>query len=161
MKIYTIIALLPIFLLSATTTTIAPEVSPKQLANEQFEKEVTMRVMTVKIKETGHKKDCANIRGSSGEIGCWQFLPSTLESLKKKHKIQVKGVSYEVQKAVAIAEIKLDLKNGLTVAQTLKKWNSGNLKPCSKGISYRINPKGVPYDSCEYIKEGLKIYQRL
>ena len=161
MKIYSIIALLPIFLLSATSTTIAPEITPTQLANEQFEQEVNMRVMTIKTIETGTNQDCANVRGGSGEIGCWQILPSTLEGLKKKHNIQVKGASYEVTRLATIAEVKLDMQKGYTLAQTLKKWNSGNLKPCSRGISYRINPKGIPYDSCEYIKKGLKIYKGL
>jgi hypothetical protein len=157
MKIYTLIALLPIFLFSATTTSIAPELSPKQLADEHFEQEVTMRVMTIKQIETGNKKDCANVRGGSGEIGCWQILPSTLEGLKKKHKIQVKGTSYEVQRLATIEEIKSHVIKGYTPAQTFLKWNSGNLRPCRKGV----NKWGVKYNSCEYVNKAIKIYSVL
>lgn len=157
MKIYSIIALLPIFLLSATSTTIAPEVSPQQLANEQFEQEVNLRVMTIKTIETGTNQNCTSVRGGSGEVGCWQILPSTLEGLKKKHKIQVKGMSYEVQKLATIEEIKTHVMKGYTPAQTFKLWNSGNLGKCKSGI----NSKGVKYDSCLYVNKAIKIYSVL
>jgi len=158
MKTYTLIALLPIFLLSATTTTLEPiSKSIPQTLEELIQKETIKRVQTIKIQETGSREDCAGIRGGSGEIGCWQILPSTFSALKKKHNIQVKGYSYEVQKLATIAEVKLDVIKGLTPAQTLKKWNSGNLRPCRQGI----NRWGIKYNSCKYVKEALTIYQSL
>jgi hypothetical protein len=157
MKIYSIIALLPIFLFSATSTTNAPVLSPVELETQRIEVETTRRVDTIKRIETGTKKNCENIRGGSGEIGCWQILPSTLEGMKKKHKIQVKGYSYEVQKEATMAEIKNHVIKGYTPEQTFKVWNSGNLRPCSRGT----NRWGVRYDSCKYVKEAKEVYLKL
>ena len=157
MKIYSIIALLPILLLSATSTTNAPTLTPVQLETQRVEIEVARRADTIKRIETGTNKNCANIRGGSGEVGCWQILPSTLEGLKKKHNIQVKGYSYEVQKQATIAEMKSHVLKGYTPEQTFKVWNSGNLRPCSRGT----NRWGVKYDSCKYVQEAKSVYLKL
>lgn len=158
MKIYSIIALLPIFLLSATSTTNAPTLTPQQIEQQRIETEVNKRMQVIKIKETRHIQDCANIKGASGEIGCWQILKSNLDKFKKEKKIQVKGYTYELQKMYTETIITDDVLKKLEPKQTFKKWNSGNLiYPCRKGV----NNKGVPYDSCEYTNSAYNLYIKI
>lgn len=145
------IILLSLLLSIPSATTTSP-VTDTMLQTIEAER----RAMAIKYIETKDDTSCIH-RGASGEYGCFQIMPSTLKGLAKKHHIEVKSFTYEVQKTLVIAEMKSQIIKGIKPEQTFKLWNSGNLKPCSKGV----NRYGVKYDSCRYIKDAMNIYNSL
>lgn len=158
MKIYTI-ALLPLFLMTATSTE-APTLTPAQVIelDQRITNEKIDKVMgAIKYNETKNDTKCLK-RGRDGELGCYQILPSTWKHLTKKHLGQVKGFSVELEKQVVKMEITelVEIKK-LEPIKIFKFWNSGNLNPCKKGI----NPNGTPYDSCAYVRDAMKVYKGL
>lgn len=93
-------------------------------------------------------------RGESGELGCYQFLPTTW-CLYSKEIIGYCARQTPInEEFVVMMMIEKWLRDDFTVEQIALMWNQGHLAQCSSGI----NEFGVPYDSCEYFKEMLKHY---
>ena len=158
MKLYSLI-LIPLVLMSATSTK-APELTPAQqieLDRKMTNETVQKTVKTIKHIETKNDTKCTK-RGESGEIGCYQFLPSTYNSLSKKHFKEVKGFTLEnEQKLVELEVIDLIEKKKLTPDKVFLYWNSGQYKRCSRGI----NKYNVPYDSCAYVDKAMTYFKGL
>jgi len=155
-KIYILILLLSIFLISRQLS--AQELLPYIYLDERMTNEKVNKIAdTIKYIETKKDTKCTR-RGRDGEYGCFQILPSTWNGLSKKHLGQVKGFSLELERPVVEMEIKdmLTLQK-LEPKQIFKKWNSGNLKPCKKGV----NKKGTPYDSCKYVEDAMAFYNKI
>lgn len=161
------IAILPLLLLSSTSTTptvaLMPAVTEVIATTTQatstvstIDIEVKKIADTIKYKESRNDTKCTK-RGRDGEYGCFQIMPGTWRNLTKKHLGQVKGFSVELERPVVEKEIKELLLQNLKPKQIFKKWNSGNTGPCSKGI----NKNGTPYDSCAYINEAMRYYSKL
>lgn len=144
----------------SATSTQAPELTPankveldRRMTNETVQK----TVKTIKHIETKNNTKCIK-RGASGEIGCYQFLPSTYNNLSKKHFKEVKGFTLEVeQKLVELEVIDLIEKKKLTPDKVFLYWNSGQYKRCSKGV----NKYGVRYDSCTYVVNSMRYFKSL
>lgn len=139
------------------TSTEAPTLTPAQVIelDQRMTNERVDKVMnTIKYIETKNDTKCLK-RGRDGEYGCFQILPSTWNTLTKKHLGQVKGFSAELERKVVKMEITelVEIKK-LEPAKIFKLWNSGNLSPCRKGI----NKNGTPYDSCAYVDSAMKVY---
>lgn len=162
-KIYTF-ALLPIIFMMTATSTVAPIMSPQDLVqldekttNEKIDRTVDKIADTIKYKETKKDIKCTK-RGLDGEYGCFQILPSTWNNLTKKHLGEVKGFTLELERPVVEMEIKeLITMKKLEPKQIFKVWNSGNLKPCSRGY----NKNGNYYDSCQYVQEAMAFYNKI
>ena len=153
-KLYLII---PLFLL-------LPIFIPDKAFNEEHVTNIPLKdivyvdLETQKIVETIKEKESrgnCNAKGASGEIGCFQIMPNTYRALTKKHLGEVKGYSTSTAEFVVYKEIyELKSKN-ITPKQIFQIWNQGTYtKPCIKGV----NKFGVKYDSCQYVKDAMKIY---
>lgn len=130
---------------ASSTIALEPEIEAKKIAN------------AIKMVETGGKDNCNKTPGKSGEKGCYQFLPSTFNTLSKKHFGIVKGFTQENEELVAVKTIEELTLKGFKVHDIAKYWNTGRLKGnCSKGV----NSKGVKYDSCAYIQKVVKEYNK-
>jgi len=144
-------------LLSSTSTVQMPATLPTiEEKPVTIEKQVENIAKTIKYKETKNDTKCTK-RGKDGEYGCFQIMPGTWKNLTKKHLGKVKGFSLELERPIVEMEIKSLLLQEMTPKQIFKVWNSGNTRPCSKGI----NKNGTPYDSCKYVREAMELYTKL
>ena len=100
--------------------------------------------------ETGGKCDA---KGKSGEGGCFQFMPDTWEGWSKRVLGYVAKQTPVNERFVALNKIQYHLDQGNSDAGIFLIWNQGNAGPCKRGI----NSKGVPYDSCKYRDNCLRI----
>lgn len=134
---------------------VIKEIEPVKIDLIIFDMETHKIVETIKQKETRGR---CNAKGGSGEFSCWQIMPPTWRSLTKKHLGEVKGYSTTTAELVVYKEIQdLQLKK-LTPKQIFQIWNQGTYKkPCVRGV----NSWGVRYDSCQYVKESMAIYNKL
>lgn len=120
-----------------------------------FDMETYKIAEAIKQKET--RGNC-NAVGKDGERGCYQTMTATYRALTKKHLGEVKGFSTTTQELVVYKEIEeLRLKN-IPVNKIFLYWNSGSYtRPCKSGY----NSNNVYYDSCQYVKDSMKIYNSL
>jgi hypothetical protein len=111
----------------------------------------------IKISETGFNENCHNIKGGSGEIGCWQMMPSTYEL----YSIQVLGYVAEPTPTNVeyIATVKLgQLAEQRPIDKVALAWNAGEkATKCSSGW----NKYKIFYDSCAYVEKTIKNYNQL
>lgn len=98
------------------------------------------------------------VKGASGEIGAFQFLPSTYKYLSIKHLGTTTPMTPENQERVAVASIYALLEAGHDEHGVAKYWNTGRATgKCSNGI----NKHGVRYDSCSYIQKVVSVYKTI
>ncbi len=100
------------------------------------------------------KGNC-NIKGKSGEISCSQYMPKTWQLYSKQVLGYVAPVNYTNDVYISSKKIQTWLNRGYNIKTVLLFWNAGeNAKKCNRGT----NSKGVKYNSCEYVKRGIKIF---
>lgn len=98
------------------------------------------------------------MKGLSGEISCSQYLPETWKLYSKEVLGYVAPVSKVNDIYISSHMIQKWLDNGKELNEILLIWNAGgNAKKCGKGV----NSKKVPYNSCEYVKNGIIVYNNL
>ena len=116
-----------------------------------------MIARAIKISETGFNENCHNIKGGSGEIGCWQMMPSTYRA----YSIQVLGYVAEPTPVNQeyIATVKLgQLAEQRPIDKVALAWNAGEkATKCSKGV----NRWNQPFDSCSYVQKAMNYYKQL
>lgn len=99
-----------------------------------------------------------NARGASGEIGAYQFMPSTWEKYSSEYAqsigqgAQSLDMTSENQDAVAKFKVKQWLDQGYQADQIASMWNSGSPEYTGK---VGINSKGVRYDVPAYVSKVL------
>lgn len=112
--------------------------------------------------ETGAPSpDAYTKKGASGEYGRFQFMPDTYKALAKKYLGDPNAApTIENQNKLVYSAIQDDKKAGLTPAQIMSKWNSGN--PNAYKQNHRgVNAQGVAYDTPAYVLKGSQIYQQM
>jgi hypothetical protein len=129
-----------------TSDTIAPK-SPITIKAEKL-------ALTIKIIET---RGNYQVKGASGEIGAYQFMPSTYKRLSQIHFGTTTPMTDQNQDRLAYLEIKSLIIKGYSERDVFATWNQGNRGQCKSGI----NKYGVKYDSCAYIQKGLNQYSKL
>lgn len=102
-------------------------------------------------KETNNADDCITHKGQSGEIGCFQFVPSTWAGYSKQVFGSVVEMTPENELAVVKGKVAGWLKQGLTPEQIFLQWQQGNYSQCRSGI----NKHGVKFDSCAYVEDAM------
>jgi hypothetical protein len=111
----------------------------------------------IKISETGFNENCHNAEGGSGEISCYQMMPSTY----KAYSIQVLGYVAEPTPTNVeyIATVKLGrLAEKYPMERIALMWNAGEgATKCSRGVN-RWNQK---YNSCSYVEKAMNHYKQL
>jgi len=93
------------------------------------------------------KGNC-DIKGKSGEIGCYQFMPSTWKSDSKRYLGYEARPSFINQQYVTAYKVQNWLDRGYTPYQIGLLYNGGEVKE-KKGI----NKYGVAYNSGAYAKK--------
>lgn len=121
-----------------------------------IDKHVVNIAKTIALVETNHSLNCNQI-GESGEVGCYQFLPSTWRSYAIDVFGYVAKQTPENTKIVVETKVKEWKSEGLTDRQIFLIWNQGSAGQCRRGI----NKKGVKYDSCAYADRALQILKEL
>lgn len=102
------------------------------------------------IKKVESGGDC-NVRGSSHERGCYQFLASTYAMWGKEVLGYVPAMTNATEEYVALKKIQGWLEDGYTESQIARMWNQGHTGKCSSGV----NKWGAKYDSCAYTQAVL------
>lgn len=146
----TIITLLLLVLVTPAGITTSDTIPQKGVITKKAE-DITL---SIKIVETGGKYE---VKGASGEIGAYQFMPSTYKSLSLIHFGTSTKMTPENQDKLAYLEIESMVKKGYTVRDIALTWNQGNKGKCKSGI----NSKGVKYDSCAYAEKVIKTYNKV
>lgn len=96
---------------------------------------------------TERGENCDHLRGASGEVGCFQTMPSTWKSWARTILKYDARPTYENQRYVVSRILEAWDKEGLTDTQKLWRYNGTDRKGnCHAGT----NAKGVKYDSCGY-----------
>lgn len=93
-------------------------------------------------------------RGSSGENGCFQYLPTTWVDRSIEVLGYVAPQTKINEKYVTLIVVQSWLNEGYSVGDVALKWNQGNTGPCIAGT----NSDGVEYNSCEYREKLLAYY---
>lgn len=105
----------------------------------------------------GAGKNCELI-GSSGERGCYQYMPGRFESVSKQVLGEILPFNRLNEEYVTLKYIQKRLNAGLTASQFALEWNQGNYKiACSAG-SYISKGKKVEYNSCAHNKNFMLAY---
>ena len=86
--------------------------------------------------------------GASGERGCFQFMPGTWKYWSTHVLGYVADMTPITERYVALHKIQYHINQGYSDSQVALIWNQGNPSPCKAGV----NSKGVPYDSCKYVR---------
>lgn len=94
-------------------------------------------------------------RGQSGEIGCYQYMPSTWNAYSTEILGYVADIETE-QHNITEAKIASWLEEGYTAREIFLLWNQGHSGPCKSGV----NKYGVSYDSCAYANEGMSLLEQ-
>lgn len=110
--------------------------------------------LAIKTAETGGRYE---VKGESGEIGAYQFMPSTYKKLSIIHLGTSTQMTPANQDLVAKKEMERLLREGYTERDIALVWNQGHRGKCKSGV----NKYGVKYDSCAYVNKVLKIYNML
>lgn len=114
----------------------------------------------LKSAETGSElKGCKSI-GTSGEQGCYQYMPGRFETISKQVAGEVIPFNLVNEEYVTLKYIQKRLDAGLTPSQFALEWNQGNYKnKCSSG-SYVRNGKKVVYNSCLHNENFMVAYNK-
>lgn len=91
-------------------------------------------------------ENCDELRGASGEWGCFQFLESTFRQWATQVLGYVPRMTYHNQRIVVATIVQRWIEDGLSDKQILWKYNSGRADKCISGT----NKWGAKYDSCQY-----------
>jgi len=114
--------------------------------------EMTVAIVDVLAKkETGGSEGCIDRQGQSGEIGCFQFMPSTWAGYSKQVFGEVVEMTPENERAVVLAKVSGWLNKGMTPEQIFLAWQQGDYSQCRSGI----NSHGVKFDSCDYVSDAM------
>jgi len=129
---------------------------------EQLDPTIKNLVSAIGRAETGDNKGKAyGMRGKSGEIGRYQFMPDTWKQWAKESLGDENAeMSVENQNKVAYNKVKEWKDKGLSPAQIASKWNSGGenkYKENHKGV----NKYGVAYDTPAYALKVSQYYNEL
>lgn len=99
-----------------------------------------------------------NLKGQSGEYGCYQYLPSTWRAYSTTVAGEVLPQTHANERTVTVGMIKLWLADDISDRGIFLLWNQGSAtgwgpgkKDCYKGV----NSHGVAYDSCSYATRAL------
>lgn len=107
------------------------------------------KVLGIQITQAILKKETGGnckAKGGSGEVGCFQFLPSTWKEYIKKYKgTTTLPMTFENEFDVMVTANTKFLEK-YTPYQVALIHNQGHAGKCRKGI----NKHGVKYDSCAY-----------
>jgi len=76
-------------------------------------------------------------------------MPTTWAGWSKKVLGYIASQTPINERYVALRKIQSHLDEGYSDSQVALIWNQGNASKCKAGI----NSKGVPYDSCSYVKQ--------
>lgn len=129
--------------------------------NESNKQRAIYLEQAIVLAENNGNLKCESTPGASGEIGCHQYLPSTWRQYSIDTLGYVAKQTPQNAKLVTILKMEQFIDMGYTNQQIFLIWNTGKAKKCSAGINYKINPKGVPYDSCAYVAKATKYYNQL
>lgn len=111
------------------------------------------------LKETGLTEMCHYARGGSGELFCYQLMPSTW----KAYSIQVLGYYEErptktTVEYVVANKIQKFMDKGWNEDKIALVWNGGeNATRCSSGT----NKYGQKYSSCDYVNKLKEILKNI
>jgi hypothetical protein len=93
-------------------------------------------------------------KGKSGEYGAYQYILSTFKGYSRELTGEILPFTPTNQDYVTVLKVQQWLDRGYTPQQIFLMWNAGEqAKKCSAGI----NRHGVRYNSCSYVKEGLRV----
>lgn len=96
-------------------------------------------------------------QGSSGEVGCFQFLRSTWIKYSTSIVGEVIPQTSENERYIAEQMIKRWILQGVSDRGIFLTWNQGTPGPdCYKGV----NQWGTSYDSCAYADAGVRILKQ-
>lgn len=143
------ILLIAVLLVPSQVVT-SDEIPPKSLLTIKAEKVI----LTIKTIETNGNYQ---VKGASGEIGAYQFMPDTFRRLSIIHFGTTTKMTNENQDKLAYLEAKRLLVKGYSEKDIALTWNQGNRGQCKRGV----NKFGVKYDSCAYAEKFMKTYNRL
>jgi len=90
-------------------------------------------------------------RGKSGEVGAFQFLPSTFAQWGREVLGYTPTLTPATERYVALKMIQKWIDQGLSARQIAWKWNSGRHDKCIEGV----NKHNVEYSSCKYAENVL------
>lgn len=106
--------------------------------------------------EAAGRKDCHNLPGASGEIGCRQMIPATWKARALETLGYVPERTPINEEYVNVAWIERRLDQGYSPKEIGLLQNQGSTGPCRKGI----NRHGVAYDSCSYAQKFVALLNR-
>jgi hypothetical protein len=99
------------------------------------------------IREVETRGNC-EARGTSGERGCFQFMPGTWKMWSKDVLGYVGVMTDNTEYYVVLRKIQGWIDAGYSDAQIARMWNQGHVGQCSAGV----NKYGARYDSCAYMR---------
>lgn len=91
-------------------------------------------------------ENCDELRGTSGEWGCFQILPATWAMWARQMLGYVPRGSYHNQRLVVAMVVQEWIDEGLSVRAIAWRYNSGRADKCISGT----NRHGARYNSCAY-----------
>lgn len=111
----------------------------------------------IKQNETPGIKNCNEVKGASGELGCYQLMPKTYRGYSMDVLGYVAPRSEINDKYIVASKAEEWINKGQTAQRILLSWNGGEgAKKCSSGV----NKFKVKYDSCAYVTKGLAILNK-
>lgn len=126
---------------------------------QQIDQDALNLAKAIRQKESGGD---FSAKGTSGEIGAYQFMPNTWKGWSKQYlgsEIPLEKATPEQQNAVAYRKIKELKDSGKDVAQIAAIWNSGSDKDWTTKVG--TTPKGISYNVPGYVNDVAKIYQKI
>ena len=112
--------------------------------------------LTIKLADAiKHKESRGNYhaKGASGEIGAYQFMPSTYNALSKKCLGSIVPPTPANQDKIVHCTIQELLEDNRKPKEIIQYWNSGSFTRCGKGV----NRYGVAYDCPAYVQSVLAL----
>jgi hypothetical protein len=108
----------------------------------------------LRIKEGGHNYQAI---GQNGEIGVYQFMPNTWNSLCIRLYGKVQEPTKAIQDTIAYKTLEGHIMKEYTIEQIAAVWNSGDPNSRRSGI----NSAGVPYDVGAYVRDFVRVFNSL
>jgi len=153
--ILVLVIIFAVFLTPTTVSSVEIEEIPKSQTPQHSTHSKNLAKVILMI-ETGDKLECSST-GLSGELGCYQFMPSTWATYSKEVYGEVLPITEEREHFIVEAKIEKWIAQGKSDRDILLIWNQGNSGECVRGI----NRHGVPYDSCAYAEKGLNLLEKI
>jgi len=128
----------------------------------ELNKDVLNLTKAIKLSETG-EGDTYSAKGASGEVGAYQFMPSTWANYAGKYLGDSNALlSVENQNKVAYSFVNEKKNQGYSPAQIASMWNAGEGKPNAYKENWvGVNAQGVSFDTPTYVKTVSEHYQNL